>query len=143
MTRTARPATADLSYDDLLRRDDAPAGSTWGLFADADRGMAELGEYKSIKERLKHAKPFLASTWNWNYLTFDADVKAGLGPFRRLVRIKDGDVWNPWSFGLTTGVDIPVTKRSMLCLNAQYSWFVDQGDDFSGPAIITYWKRFF
>lgn len=42
MTRTARPATADLSYDDLLRRDDAPAGSTWGLFADADRGMAEL-----------------------------------------------------------------------------------------------------
>ncbi len=106
-------------------------------------GMTELGEYSSLKSRLRHAKPFLASTWNWNYLTFDADVKAGFGPFRRLMRVEEGNVWNPWSLGLTTGVDIPVTKHSMLCLNAQYSWFIDQGDDFSGPTLITYWKRFF
>ena len=49
MTRTVRPATAELSYDDLLRRDDAPSGSTWGLFPDTDRGMAELAGPEHVR----------------------------------------------------------------------------------------------
>jgi hypothetical protein len=106
-------------------------------------GMVEREDYGSIRERLRHAKPFFVSTLNWNYLTFDANIKSGVGLLDSLVTIKQSDAWDPWSVGISAGVDIPVTKHSTVSMNLQYNHFIDQTDDFSGPGFNIYWKRFF
>ncbi|MGZ8178010.1 cyclase family protein [Williamsia sp. SKLECPSW1] len=56
MTRTTRPTAVDMSYDDLLHRDDAPAGSTWGLFDDVDRGMAGLAGPEHVAEACRSVR---------------------------------------------------------------------------------------
>jgi len=106
-------------------------------------GMVERREYESWADRLKKAKPFATATISFNYLTFEADVKAGPVPFKRLLRKTTSEQWRLWSGGLSLGLDIPATERSVLSLNGQYTFFVDHADDFSGPAFNLYWKRFF
>jgi hypothetical protein len=106
-------------------------------------GVIEHETRDSIKDRLKSAKPFAAATFNYNYLGFDAEVKAGLPGLGSLMKQKQKERWEIWSTGATLGMDIPLTKRSSLSLNGQYNFFLDHGDDFSGPAFNIYWKRFF
>ncbi len=106
-------------------------------------GMTERRKYESIGDRLKSAKPFVVSTLNWNYLTFDADVRVGLGPFQELFRIKLDEKWSSWSTGLSLGVDVPVTKNTVFAMNAQYNHFFTNSDDFSGPSANFYWKYYF
>ncbi|MBN2308620.1 MAG: hypothetical protein JXR94_06590 [Candidatus Hydrogenedentes bacterium] len=106
-------------------------------------GVVERHEFDSLKERLKGTRPFVATTLHWNYLSFDAKVKAGLPPIGTLSEIKQSESWNPWSAGVAVGLDMPVTRHSVLSMNVQQNYFFDQGDDFSGPGISLSWKRFF
>jgi len=106
-------------------------------------GMPERGDFDSIRERLRNARPFVVSTLNYNYLTFDAKIKSGVGLLDELVTIKQSDAWDPWSVGISAGVDIPLTKHSTYSMNLQYNHFIDQTDDFSGLGFNFYWKRFF
>ncbi len=106
-------------------------------------GLPELRKYDGFVDRLKSAKPFLVGTASWNYLTFEAKVKAGLVPIGNFIRIDQKDNWSPFSTGIGAGVDIPLTKSLVTSMNVQYTFFLDQGDDFSGPGISMYWKKFF
>jgi hypothetical protein len=106
-------------------------------------GMPERQKFDSVLQRLKAAKPFVATTLSWNYLTFDANVHAGVGPLRKLVEKKECKEWDLWSLGLTVGLDVPTTTRSAVSVNLQYNRFLDHSGDFSGPALNVYWKKFF
>ncbi|HIJ66011.1 MAG TPA: hypothetical protein HPP77_08670 [Candidatus Hydrogenedentes bacterium] len=129
-----------LQTDITLERSSAFVGPGLAFYP---RGMSRRAKYDSFAGRLKQAKPFVATTLAFNYLTFDADVKAGFVPLGGLIRQKESRRWRPWNAGLSLGADIPLTKKTVLSTNAQYSFFFDEGGDFSGPAFNFYCKRFF
>lgn len=106
-------------------------------------GMAELDKYVSVKERLKHTKPFVGSVLSWNYLSFDAKIKPGFRPFGNIADIRQSEDWHIWSVGVSSGIDIPLSRRSKLSFNASYNFFLDHGADFSGPSFSIMSKRFF
>jgi hypothetical protein len=106
-------------------------------------GMARLGDYDTIGARLRNARPFVASTLNWNHLTFEADIKAGPWPFSSLIKIKDERDWDIWNVGVTAGVDVPLGAKSTLSANVSYSFFFEEHRDFNGFSLIFYWKRYF
>ncbi len=103
-------------------------------------GMAELRKYESLAERFKNAKPFLGTSLNWNYQTADAKVKAGLWPLGNFVRIKQHEVWTPWSSGFSAGLTTPLGPRSRYTVNITYNLYHENGDDFSGPSCSFYWQ---
>lgn len=105
--------------------------------------LPELRAYASWAQRFKHAKPFIVTTLNYNYLTYEAKVKAGLRPLDNLIHTTQKDEWSPFSSGVAIGLDIPLTEDSALCLNTQYNMFWDQGSDFSGLGFNIYWKKSF
>lgn len=106
-------------------------------------GMAERAKGRTIGKRFRQAKPYVGGTLNWNYLTFDARIKAGPVPLTNIIRFNQTRHWRPWSVGFLAGLDIPMTRRGVLSINAQYTAFIDYGDDFSGPTFNVFWKRFF
>jgi hypothetical protein len=107
-------------------------------------GMAELRKYHSFCERLRGARPFVVGTLNYNYLTFKADIKAGFQPFGNfLVQRKDYRYWNIMSSGIGFGVDIPFSARTVISMNAQYTFFWSESNDFSGPGFSFMTKYFF
>lgn len=106
-------------------------------------GLARPGEYHGMRERLAAARPFVATTLNWNYLTFDGSVKARFLPFRDGITIRQDKDWKDLGLGVNVGVDIPMTKRGVLAANVQYNEFLNYSEDFSGPAFSVYWKHYF
>ncbi len=106
-------------------------------------GSAELKAYDSWGERFRGSKIFFAGSVNYNYLTFDADVRAGLGPFGKPLRIQQSDIWRLWNVSTLVGVDVPYNERTMFCFNVNYNTFLDHGADFSGFASSIYLKWFF
>lgn len=106
-------------------------------------GIARLDKYETISDRLKETKPFLNTSLNWNYLTFEADQKFGPIPFSNLIRIKQEDEWSIWSMGVNLGADVPLSKRTVLSMNGGYTFFFDNAEDFSGPTLTFLCKRYF
>ena len=106
-------------------------------------GLARPGEYHGVRERLQGARPFIGTSLNWNYLTFDGKVKARLAPLPFRAKIEDNRTWSSWGASVNLGVDIPMTKRSVAACNVQWSHMFKYGDDFNGPAFSMYWKRYF
>lgn len=106
-------------------------------------GMPEMRKYNSVAERLKNARPFLVSTISWNYLTFEARIRAGIKPFGDFIKIDEKDHWSPFSSGLALGLDIPLSDTSAFSMNVQYNQFFEESDDFSGLGFNFYWKKSF
>jgi hypothetical protein len=106
-------------------------------------GMGRPGVYHGIKDRLAHARPFVVSTMNWNYLTFEGNVKARFLPFRDGIGVRQRLEWKDLGAGISLGLDIPMTERGVLSTNIQYNEFLNYGEDFSGPAFNVYWKHYF
>jgi len=104
--------------------------------------MPRLKDYSSVRARLAQARPFLAGTVNWNYLTFEAEVKVGPVPWTSIFRRTERDSWSDWSTGATAGVEIPVSRRSSLSLLGTYNHFFQYGADFSGPSFSIIWRRY-
>jgi len=94
-------------------------------------------------ERFHGTRPYLTATFSWNRMTYKGDVKAGLKPFGNFIQRKQEDSWHPFSSNLGAGVDVPLTKRTTLSLNGQWSFMYDYGEDFSGPNIGIFIKRAF
>lgn len=105
-------------------------------------GMVDRREYDSVWERIKGARPFVATTLHWNYQTFSADVSAGFRPFGNVYHEEEDLEWSVMSAGVTAGADIPVSERDVLAMNIQYEIFFRYGSDFSGPAFNVYWKHY-
>ncbi len=105
--------------------------------------MPEVRKYATLAERLKGARPFLGTTLNYNYLTADANVKAGFVPFVNLLHIEQREAWQVWNSSLVIGLDIPLGSRTTLCANVTYNTFFDHGYDFSGPSASLYWQWHF
>lgn len=106
-------------------------------------GTCTMTQYDSWAARLRAAKPFFATSINWNYLTFDADIKAGFVPFRKAIRITKSDTFEIWSHNAVFGVDVPLDKKTLFAFNVNYNTFFEHGADFSGPSFSTYIKRYF
>ncbi len=106
-------------------------------------GVVEMGEYHGFKDRLRAAKPFVGARYTWTHATYDVKVKLGFNPIRNLLNVGLHDDWTIPSVGGVVGVDIPLTKRSVLSLNASANKFSDQELDFDGPSFTIAWKRFF
>ncbi|MCX5772703.1 MAG: hypothetical protein NTZ09_20865 [Candidatus Hydrogenedentes bacterium] len=94
-------------------------------------------------ERFHGTRPYLTATFSWNRMTYEGDVKAGLRPFGNFIQNKQEDTWHPFSSNLGAGVDVPLTKRTTLSLNGQWSFMYDYGEDFAGPNIGIFVKRAF
>lgn len=105
--------------------------------------VPEMRKFDSVGERLKCARPYLVTTLNWNYLTCEVKIKAGLRPFDNLLHMTQKDEWNPWSTGVGAGVEIPLSQSVAISLNAQYSFYWTQEEDFSGPLLNFHWKKMF
>jgi len=105
--------------------------------------LPELRAYASWRERFKHARPFIVTTLNYNYLTYEAKVKAGPRPLDHLIHTTQKDEWSPFSSGVAVGLDIPLSESTALAVNTQYNMFWDQGSDFSGLGFNIYWKKSF
>ena len=94
-------------------------------------------------ERFHGTRPYLTATFSWNRMTYEGDVKAGIRPFGNFIQNKQEDTWHPFSSNLGAGVDVPLTKRTTLSLNGQWSFMYDYGEDFSGPNIGIFVKHAF
>lgn len=106
-------------------------------------GTCEMTKYDSWGARLRAAKPFLGSSINWNYLTFDAEIKAGFVPFRKVIRITKRQAIDAWSHNFLVGVDVPLSKKTLFACDVNYNTFFEHGGDFSGPCFSMYFKRYF
>lgn len=106
-------------------------------------GVVKLAKYDGLKTRLHAARPFLGTRLTWTHATYDAKIKAGLKPFGNLVDLRQSDSWLLPSLNLDIGADVPLTKRSVLTVNAGYTFFEDRAYDFAGPAYTIGWKYFF
>ena len=106
-------------------------------------GAAEMRKYDSMLERIKATKWFFASSVNFNYLFFEADIKAGPWPFGSLLNLKQTQHWRVWNISTLVGFDVPLSKRTLFSFNVNYNHFIDYGGDFSGPSVSSYFKTFF
>jgi len=106
-------------------------------------GMVEQRKYHGLKDRLRASKPMLGARATWTYASYDAKIQVGFKPFRNLVNVKVSDGWNIWGLNLNAGVDLPLTQRNQLNVNAGHSFFADQHHDFDGHIFSVTWKCFF
>ncbi len=102
-----------------------------------------LGEYQGLKQRLRATRPFLGSRLTWTYAAYDAKAKVGFKPLGTLVQVQVSDHWVLPSLNLCMGADMPLTKQSLVSVNAGYNFFEDREFDFEGFAFTVGWKRFF
>ena len=106
-------------------------------------GRPVLMKYDGWKARVRGTKPFFATSVNWNYLTFDADVKGAFFPLGNILHIEQSDIFKVWSWSALVGVDMPLTKHTCFSYNVNYNTFFRYGDDFSGPSMSVYMKYLF
>ena len=106
-------------------------------------GRVESRSYYSLADRLQNIKPFFAAGLNWNYLTANTKVQAGLWPFENLMETQRNDRWNSFSVSVLLGIDIPLNPRNSLTLNGAYNHFFKYTKDFSGPSFSVYLKHSF
>ena len=106
-------------------------------------GFVELQKYDSIGSRLANTRPYLVNTYSWNRLTFEGNVKSGLWPLPSLIHVNQKEHWSLFSTGIGAGADIPLSASSALSMNLQYTFFLSEGEDFSGPGFNMHWKKFF
>jgi len=106
-------------------------------------GAVESRDYKGVADCLKHAKPSLGARLTWTNAGFAARVRVGLWPVKELVKIRLSDTWGIPSLNLNAGVDIPVSKNSVIALNAGYNFFQEEKQDFNGSAYTVAWRYFF
>lgn len=105
-------------------------------------GMPELRRYETVGERLKAARFALGARLTATYATFDAKVRLALRPFPNIgIRLSDG--WLVPSANFNAGVDVPLTRNSMLFANAGVNYFWKRAYDFGGPSFTLGWKYFF
>ena len=96
-----------------------------------------------LSERLRDIKPSLGTRVTWTYASYDAKVKAQLGPWRRFLTLDLHDGWFLTSINFNIGADIPLTDRSLLHLNGGYNFFDHRKYDFEGTAYTVAYKWFF
>lgn len=112
------------------------------LYGGAGINYYPFGFVDHAKRGLKHAKPFLGTHVTLTNATYRARVKVGFKPFPNLVSVEVHDRWLVPSVSASVGVDVPVSKRVVLELNAGYNFFFKEESDFEGPSIVAAWKFF-
>lgn len=106
-------------------------------------GMVEQKDYANWGERLRGIRPTLGARHTWTWAGFDADMRLGLWPFKEAVKVKLSDKWALPNITLVAGLDVPLNKRSAIILNAGYSFFWKEKQDFAGPAFTLGWRYMF
>ena len=106
-------------------------------------GMVEQKPYANWGERLRGIRPTLGARHTWTWAGFDADIRLGLWPFEEAVKVKLNDSWALPNITLVAGLDIPLNQRSAIILNAGYSFFWQEKQDFAGPAFTLGWRYVF
>lgn len=100
-------------------------------------GLVEPGE-----KGLRAAKPFLGTRLMVTEATYRVKAKVRFKPFPNLVNVTVSDRWVLPSVSANIGADVPVSKNTVLELNAGYNFFFDQQSDFEGPSFTAAWKFF-
>ncbi len=106
-------------------------------------GMVAQKDYANWGERLRGIRPTLGARHTWTWAGFDADIRLGLWPFKEAVKVKLNDKWALPNITLVAGLDVPLNKRSAIILNAGYSFFWKEKQDFAGPAFTLGWRYMF
>jgi hypothetical protein len=106
-------------------------------------GMVATKDYANWGERLRGIRPTLGARHTWTWAGFDADIRLGLWPFKEAVKVKLSDKWALPNITLVAGLDVPLNKRSTIILNAGYSFFWKEKQDFAGPAFTLGWRYMF
>lgn len=106
-------------------------------------GMVEQKPYANWGERLRGMRPTLGARHTWTWAGFDADIRLGLWPFEEAVKVKLNDSWALPNITLVAGLDIPLNQRSAIILNAGYSFFWQEKQDFAGSAFTLGWRYVF
>lgn len=106
-------------------------------------GMVEFKKYPNWGARLQAAKPTLGVRHTWTWAGFTTRIRLGLGPFKSPVRITITDSWALPNITFVAGVDIPINRRSALIVNAGYSFFRRERQDFEGAAFTLGWRYMF
>lgn len=106
-------------------------------------GMVKQRDYANWQDRLRGTRPTLGIRHTWTWAGFDADVRLGLWPVKEALKVKLRDSWTLPNITLVGGIDIPLNKRSVLILNAGYSFFWKEKRDFAGPAVTIGWRYMF
>lgn len=106
-------------------------------------GMVEQKQYANWGERLRGIRPTLGARHTWTWAGFDADIRLGLWPFEEAIKVKLNDSWALPNITLVAGLDIPLNQRSAIILNAGYSFFWKEKQDFAGPAFTLGWRYVF
>lgn len=106
-------------------------------------GMPRQKAYTSWRDRLLAARPSLGARVTWTHAFFESKVKIGLKPFIPLINVRLEDQWDLWSVNLNGGLDIPLTRRSALTMNAGYNFFEAETGDFNSSSYTLGWKYLF
>ncbi len=106
-------------------------------------GMVEQKKYATWLERLRASRPTLGVRYTWTWAGYDARIRLGPWPIKKLVNIRLGDNWALPNITLVAGVDIPVNQRNVIVVNGGYSFFWKEKEDFAGPAFTLGWRYMF
>lgn len=106
-------------------------------------GMPRLAEYDSWMARFKAARPSLGTRLTWTYATYEAKAQVGLKRFQNLINYYTEDAWLLPSVNLNAGLDVPMSPRGALTMNAGYTFFDERDFDFAGPSYTIGWKHYF
>lgn len=106
-------------------------------------GSPKHDEYRTWKERLLEAKPYLSLSLTHTYATYDAKVKVKFEPLLKLVDLHLSDDWLTTSVDANVGVEIPIKKRDEIVFAVGYSKFFRLGEDFDSLTFTVEYKRYF
>ena len=105
-------------------------------------GMPIQKDYAGWGERLRAARPALGVRVTLTHASFKAKIKVGFRPLGNLVNLELRDSWTLPSINTNVGLDIPLSKRNTISLNAGVNFFFDEKEDFEGTAFTITWKHF-